>query len=92
MADDIKLEENIANMTQEEKAKAWETWVKDGINGLLNIFLIPAKDCNYNVKYFPHVVQEFEGSVEYDESKADGVLLSVMFTFKEPIEPLKPID
>lgn len=95
MTDDIKEEgilEEVSDMTPEEKAVAWEKWVKDGIEGLVDAFLKPAIDCHYNIKYLPHLIEIQETGEVYDENKADGVVLTVMFKFDEPVEPLKEMD
>jgi hypothetical protein len=94
MADEVKegVLEEVTEMTSEEREVAWEKWVKDGIDGLIDVFLKPASDCHYNIKYLPHVMEVQESGPVYDDSKADGVVLTVMFKFKEPVEPLKEIE
>ena len=85
MIDESKIVEEVASMTTEEKAEAWATWVRKEINAALDIYLDKAKTGHINVKYYPHLIETLETGDVYDEKKADGVLLSIIFEFEEPI-------
>ena len=82
--------QDLAEMTDEEKAAAWANWVRSEINAALDIYLPRAVSGNINVKYLPHVVEMLETGPTTDDNKADGVLLSIMFNFEEPIDLTKP--
>jgi hypothetical protein len=88
MSDEIKKE--VTEMTPEEKAAAWSEWVRSEVNAALDIYLDKALSGNINVKYFPHVTEVLETGPVFNTNKADGVLLSVEFTFEEAIDLTKP--
>lgn len=93
MADDIKKDEVVEDMkdlTPEEKAEAWAKWVRSEVNSALDIYLPKALSGHINVKYYPHVVEMLESGPELDDNKADGVLLSIVFEFEEPVDLTKP--
>ena len=93
MADEIKTDEvveDMAELTPEEKAEAWAKWVRSEVNSALDIYLSKALSGHINVKYYPHVIEMLESGPELDTAKADGVLLSIIFEFEEPIDLTKP--
>jgi len=93
MADDIKKDEvveDMADLTSEEKAEAWAKWVRSEVNSALDIYLPKALSGHINVKYYPHVKEMLESGPELDNNKADGVLLSIIFEFEEPVDLTKP--
>jgi hypothetical protein len=92
MADETKddVVEDIKEMTPEERAEAWAKWVRSEVNSALDIYLDKAISGNINVRYYPHVIEVQEGGPVTDDTKADGVLLSIVFEFEEPIDLQKP--
>jgi hypothetical protein len=92
MAEEIKDEvvEEMTDMSPEEKAEAWSKWVRSELNSALDIYLPKALRGHINVRYYPHVLEVQESGPVTDETKADGVLLSVVFEFEQPIDLRKP--
>ena len=92
MAEEIKEDvvEDITEMTPEERADAWAKWVRSEVNSALDIYLDKAISGNINVRYYPHVIEVQEAGPLTDDTKADGVLLSIVFEFEEPIDLTKP--
>lgn len=93
MADETKTDEvveEMADLTPEEKAEAWAKWVRSEVNSALDIYLPKALSGHINVRYYPHVTEMLDTGPELDETRADGVLLSVVFEFEEPIDLTKP--
>ena len=91
MVDKVE-EKDVAELTDEERAKAWEEWVKSEVNAALDIFLPKANKGNINLSYYPHVVDMLEAGPETDDTKADGVLISIVFGFEEPLDLSKERD
>lgn len=92
MTDETKGEvvQDVAELSPEEKAEAWAEWVRSEVNSALNIYLDKAMSGNINVKYYPHLVEMLESGPVLDDTKADGVLLSIVLEFEEPIDLQKP--
>lgn len=94
MSEEIKIDKDeivkdLSGMSSEQKELAWETYVRNGVNSLLNIYLPAAKSGNIGIRYTPHEVERLETGPVYDETKADAVLVSVVFKFDEPIDLTK---
>jgi hypothetical protein len=85
-----KVVQEIKDLSPEEKAQAWEDWVRSEVNAALDIYLPKAISGNINVRYYPHVVEVLESGPQTDDSKADGVLLSIVFDFENPIDLTEP--
>lgn len=79
------MEEEAQELTLEEKAAAWEKWVRDGVNSLVDVYLPVSDSCDFNVSYSYKVVEELESGPVLDETKANAVLIRVMFKFTEPV-------
>lgn len=92
MVDNVKddVVEDISELTTEERAEAWAKWVRSEVNTALDIYLEKAVSGHINVRYYPHVVEVQETGPVTDSSKADGVLLSIVFEFGAPIDLNKP--
>lgn len=88
--DESTQEKDVSEMTPEEKAEAWSNWVISEVNAALGVYLPISKSGNIGVKYKSHVAEMQEGGPVYDDSKADGVLISVYFDFEAPIDLTKP--
>lgn len=81
MADEEKKE-----MTKEEVAKQWEEYVRNELNTLLDIYLPITTHGNVGIKYITPIKEKFETHTEYDETKAIGVQLGIVFAFEEAID------
>ena len=86
---DVIEEKDVTELTNEEKAKAWENWVRSEVNSVLDIYLEKAIRGNINVRYYPHIIEVLESGPVTDQNKADSVLLSIVFDFEEPIDLTK---
>lgn len=86
---DEKVLEKIANMTTEEKAAAWERWVRDELNAALDIFLPISEAGDVYTSYRAHKLEETEGGPVYSDSLAAGVSVTVVFKFDKPIDVTK---
>lgn len=82
--------EDVKEMTKEERAEAWANYVRTEVNSALNIYLDKAISGHINVRYYPHVTEVLESGPQTDDNKADGVLLSIVFEFEEPLDLQKP--
>ena len=80
---------DLRGMSNEEKAKTWESYVRNGVNSLLDIYLPVAKSGNIGIRYTPHEVERLETGPVYNETKADAVLVSLVFEFEKPIDLTK---
>jgi hypothetical protein len=81
------LKEILEGIAPEERAAAWEEYVRSEVNALLDTFLPEAISGNVGVKY-DHPILEVSpktGEAVIDESKATGVFISVLFEFAAPI-------
>jgi hypothetical protein len=93
MAEETKKDEmvkDLSGLTNEQKELAWETYVRNGVNSLLDVYLPVSKDGNIGIRYTPHEVEKLESGPVYDETKADSVLISIVFKFDEPLDLTKP--
>ena len=89
MADKDKIEELVASdLSAEEVAAAWEQYVRDEVNALLDTFLPEAINGNVGVLYKrptghvdPNTLQKMP-----DNKKATAVDIHIVFEFPEPIE------
>lgn len=88
--DKENIVQDVQEMSTEEKAEAWAKWVRSEVNSALDIYLAKALSGHINVRYYPHVIEIQESGPLTDETKADGVLLSIVFEFEEPIDLQKP--
>ena len=85
--DEKEIKEVLDNIPPEERAKAWEEYVRNEVNSLLDTFLPESISGNVGIKYeYPSKGQNPKtGEEMIDESKATGVFLSIMFEFAAPI-------
>ena len=86
--DDKELQELLEKVPPEERAAAWEEYVRGEVNALLDTFLPEAIHGNVGIKYDHPVIRisPKTGKTEIDETKAKGVYVSIMFEFAAPIE------
>ena len=87
MDDSIK---DIGELSEEEKLKAWTSWIRSEVNAVLDIYLPVTMRGDINIKYFPKVVESLETGDVLDESKAEGVRISLDFVFDKTIDLNKP--
>jgi len=86
--DEKEIKEILDNVPPEERAKAWEDYVRTEVNSMLDTFLPESISGNMGIKY-EHPVKRVSpktGQPEIDESVATGVYLSIMFEFAAPIK------
>lgn len=86
--DEKEIKEALENVPPEERAKAWEEYVRKEVNSLLDTFLPESVFGNVGVRYeYVNLGKDSKtGRDMLDESKATGVFLSIMFEFAAPIE------
>ena len=77
---------DVSGLSDEEKATAWINYVRNGVNSLLDIYLPASKSGNIGIRYTPREVERLESGPVYDETKADSVLISIVFEFDKPID------
>jgi hypothetical protein len=87
--DNEEMVKDLSGMSDEQKALAWETYVRNGVNSLLDVYLPVSKDGNMGIRYTPHEVEKLESGPVYDNTKADSVLISIVFKFDKPIDLTK---
>ena len=85
---DDKVKEEIVKITPEERAAAWEEHVRYQVGSILDTYLPEAINGNVGVKYVRPVksVSPKTGKRDFDERKATGVIITLMFDFAAPIE------
>ena len=86
--DEKEIQEYLSKITPEERAAAWEKYVRDEVTSILDTFLPESISGNVGIKY-DHPVKQVSpktGKAEIDETKATGVYLSIFFEFAAPIE------
>jgi len=88
--DVINKEKDVSELTAEERAAAWMGYVKAEVNTALDIFLEKSKIGNIGISYMPHVVERLDTGDELDEDRADGVVITVVLEFEEPLDRTKP--
>ena len=86
--DDKEITELLENIPPEERAAAWEAYVRDEVNALLDTFLPESIHGNVGIKYEHPVIKvdPRSGKPVYDDKKALAVLISIMFEFAAPVE------
>ncbi len=87
MADEKDIKEILAEIPPEERAAAWEEYVRNEISSLLDTFLPEAISGNVGIKYEHPIlrVSPKTGKAEIDENTATGVSISILFEFAAPI-------
>jgi len=72
-------------LTKEERALKWMNYVSAEVNALLAMFLPVSKEGVVGVRYKPAVVEVLETGPVYDNSKAEGVEIRLVFNFEEKV-------
>lgn len=88
--DEEKLmdEEELKEISPEERAAAWEKYVRDEVNHVLDIYLPESITGNIGIKYV-HPEEGFDhraGKPTYNDKKAIGVTVIIDFKFADVIE------
>lgn len=88
MADEKDIQEMLAAIPPEERAKAWEDYVRAEVNQVLDIYLPEAVNGNIGIQYDKPVkmIDPRSGKKIIDENKAKGVLIVIDLVFPEAIE------
>lgn len=72
-------------LTEEERAVKWMNYVADEVNSLLAMFLPISKEGVVGMKYKPAVIEVLESGPVYNNKKASGVEIRLVFNFEESI-------
>jgi hypothetical protein len=85
---DEEIKEQLTELPPEERAAAWEEYVRREVNTLLDIYLPEAISGNVGVKYIRPIksVSPKTGKKEIDETHANGVSIVITFDFADTIE------
>ena len=85
---DEELKEGVADVPLQERAAAWDDYVRDQVNNLLDTYLPEAINGNMGIKYINPVekVDVKTGNKIINKDKAKGVIITLMFEFPEEIE------
>jgi len=85
---DDQVKEELAKITPEERAAAWEAHVRYQVESILDTYLPEAVAGNVGIKYIRpgHGTDPKTGRAIVDEKKATGVIITLLFDFPEPIE------
>jgi len=81
-------EEEKTEMTEEERAEAWEVYVRSEMNAILDLYLPDAIAGNVGIKYgHPEIGTMEDGSKMFHEGKVNVVAVTMVLRLGEPIEP-----
>lgn len=81
---------DLSELSDEERARAWEEFVRSEVGAALDIYLPKSISGNIGIKYVPHVVARYESGDQLDNSKADAVGIFIVLDFEEPLDLNKP--
>jgi len=86
--DEKEIMEMMENTTPEERAAAWEEYVRTEVNSLLDTFLPEAIAGNVGIKYDhpSNGIDPKTGIEGFDKTRANGVFVSILFEFAAPIQ------
>jgi len=86
--DEKDVKDMLTELPPEERAAAWEEYVRAEVTALLDTFLPESISGNVGVKY-EHPIKGINpktGKSIIDDTKATGVYLSIVFEFAAPID------
>jgi len=85
--DEKDVKEYLENIPPEERAEAWEKYVRTEVNSLLDTFLPESIFGNVGIKYdYLQLGRDAKtGKMKLDKNVATGVFLSIMFEYAAPI-------
>lgn len=98
MADEVKndnveeIVEAVAELSPEDRAKMWEKFIRDEMNGYMDIFLPISNIGDVFTSYKAHKLQTTEAGPEYSKTLAAGVTITLLLEFEKPIDVTKPRD
>lgn len=83
-----EIKDQLASIPPEERAAAWEKYVRDEVNSLLDIYLPEAITGNVGIKYINPVksISPKTGKSEIDDKHATGVSIVINFEFADAVE------
>lgn len=87
MAEDKVKDEEVR---KEESAQMWAQYVRSELNALLDIYLPNSKSGTVGVNYRHPITARHPGYDEWDETKAAGVEIRIVFDFEEIVD--KPVE
>jgi len=92
MTDDIQEDKviELSELSDEDKERAWEEWVRAEVNAALNIYLPISKIGHVNLSYSSTVIERTEAGDVLSDNLKDAVMISLIFEFTEPIDVSKP--
>lgn len=89
------LDENIDRLVEVVKTEptpivespvTWESEIRKQVIEFIDNMLVVAKECNMGTRYIKPIKAQYESHAEYDEGKAEGAELRIVFSFVEPID------
>jgi len=72
-------------LTPEERAIKWMNYVTGEVSALLAVFLPISKEGVVGRKYKPVLIETLETGPVYDNNRAEGVEIRLVFNFEEAI-------
>ena len=80
--------EKVKDVSPEERATAWETYVREEVERVLDIYLPESVMGTIGIDYIRPVlrVDSKSGKTILDEKKAKGVSVTLVFEFAEEVE------
>ena len=76
-------------MSEIKETVDWEEYVRSEVAAMLDLYLPETISGNVGIKYTRPVKEQYEGHVEYDNTKVSGVTIQLVFDFKEPLVIVK---
>ena len=83
---DINRMVEAVEKKDEEVLVTWESEIRKQVMEFVDNMLVVAKECNMGTRYVKPVKAQYEGYAEYDDGKAEGAELRLVFKFVEPID------
>jgi len=80
------VETSVVETPVAELIVTWESEIRKQVMEFVDNMLAVAKECNMGTRYIKSVKAQYEGHAEYDEGKAEGAELRIVFSFVEPID------
>ena len=80
--------DNVKEISPEERAAAWETYVRAEVTRVLDIYLPESVTGTIGIEYVRPVlrIDSKSGKQIFDEKKAKGVSVSLLFEFADEVE------
>jgi hypothetical protein len=80
--------EKVKDVSPEERAAAWETYVRAEVNRVLDIYLPESVTGTIGIEYVRPIlrIDAKSGKQVLDEKKAKGVSVTVLFEFADTVE------